>query len=71
MTDVPIQTDSIDLDQFLKLAGAAASGGEAKYLIGEGMVSVNGESESRRRRTLFAGDSVEVDGGGAFRVAKL
>jgi ribosome-associated protein len=50
--------DYIKLDQFLKLAGAVRSGGEAKHLIQGGSVTVNGEVEVRRGRKLRAGDVV-------------
>ncbi len=46
------------LDQFLKLNGLAASGGEAKQLIRLGLVKVNGAGETRRGRKLNLGDSV-------------
>ena len=65
--DVAIRGETIDLDQFLKLAGVAPSGGEAKAMIQSGAVKVNGEPELRRRRTLREGDTVEV-GGRLFRV---
>lgn len=50
------------LDQFLKLSSVAGTGGHAKFLIQNGEVTVNGETETRRRRKLFAGDVVEVGG---------
>ena len=46
------------LDQFLKLKGLVASGGEAKQLITSGLVTVNGELETRRGRKLLVGDQV-------------
>jgi ribosome-associated protein len=52
----------IKLDQFLKLAQIAMTGGEAKTMIQSGMVKVNGEVEMRRGRKLRDGDRVEVDG---------
>jgi ribosome-associated protein YbcJ (S4-like RNA binding protein) len=52
----------IKLDQFLKLAQAVATGGEAKALIQAGRVRVNQEVETRRGRKLRPGDVVEVDG---------
>lgn len=67
--DIPIRDQTIDLDQFLKLSGQVGSGGEAKALIQDGAVKVNGQPESRRRRTLHIGDTVEVEGGERFRVA--
>ena len=51
----------IKLDQFLKWQQIAQSGGEAKMLIHNGAVEVNGEMELRRGRKLFAGDVVTVD----------
>ncbi len=55
-------TMHIRLDQFLKLADVAQSGGEAKVLIQSGQVCVNGEVETRRKRKLVLGDKVEIDG---------
>lgn len=54
--------ETIKLDQFLKLAGVVESGGQAKHLILEGLVKVNGEVEKRRGRKLHHGDRVEVKG---------
>jgi ribosome-associated protein len=62
-----IDTEFIKLDSFLKAVDAVSSGGEAKIIISEGMVSVNGEVELRRGKKLRPGDSVEV-GGKTFRV---
>jgi ribosome-associated protein len=62
-----IDTEFIKLDSFLKAENAVCSGGEAKIIIAEGMVSVNGEVELRRGRKLRPGDQVEV-GGNTFSV---
>lgn len=56
-----IDTDYIKLDSFLKLVNAVTSGGEAKIVIGEGNVRVNGEVEVRRGRKLYPGDRVAVN----------
>jgi ribosome-associated protein len=61
MTTVPIADDSIRLGQFLKLADLADSGSDARALLEDGAVSVNGEVELRRGRQLVRGDVVEVD----------
>lgn len=53
-------TFPIRLDQFLKLANLVGSGGEAKILIGDGVVTVNGEIEERRGRKLAKGDVIQV-----------
>jgi ribosome-associated protein len=50
------------LDQFLKLRAIVETGGQAKLMIQDGQVKVNGEVETRRRRKLAAADVVEVDG---------
>ncbi|AZG46927.1 RNA-binding S4 domain-containing protein [Gordonia insulae] len=58
--EIPIRDASIRLGQFLKLANLIDSGAEAKEVIGDGMVSVNGEVETRRGRQLAPGDVVEL-----------
>ncbi|MCK6212605.1 RNA-binding S4 domain-containing protein [Georgenia sp. EYE_87] len=61
--DVPtVPTEgTIRLGQFLKLADLAESGAQARELIAEGEVRVDGEVETRRGRQLAAGMLVEVD----------
>ena len=54
------EPQAIRLGQYLKLLGLVATGGEAKFLIQEGHVRVNGEVETRRKRQLRDGDTVEV-----------
>lgn len=61
MNDTPPR-EYIKLDQFLKLADIVSTGGQAKLLILDGMVRVNGVVETRRGRKLYDGDRVEVDG---------
>jgi len=67
---VPINTDQIKLDSFLKWANVVTTGGQAKSLLLAGVVSVNGELEQRRGRKLRVGDIVVVQGVGAFRVIR-
>ncbi|GAA4094430.1 hypothetical protein GCM10023066_34880 [Nocardioides kongjuensis] len=66
--DVPIRDESIRLGQFLKLANLVDSGAEAKPVIADGLVKVNGEVDTRRGRQLRVGDVVELQGQAA-RVA--
>ncbi len=66
--DVPIREDVIRLGQLLKLAGIADSGAEAKALLADGLVSVNGEPENRRGRQLRRGDVVAL-GDDVVRIA--
>jgi len=66
--DVAIREETIRLGQLLKLAGIADSGGEARELVQDGVVRVNGEVETRRGRQLHCGDVVEA-GGERLRVS--
>jgi ribosome-associated protein len=66
--DVEIRGYTIRLGQLLKLAGLADSGADAKALLVDGAVTVNGEPEERRGRQLHPGDVVAV-GDEAVRIA--
>ncbi|HHW10865.1 MAG TPA: RNA-binding S4 domain-containing protein [Firmicutes bacterium] len=66
--EVYIRQEPIQLGQFLKLAGAVYTGGEAKELIQAGLVTINGETETRRSRQLQAGDLVAVQNRGCFKL---
>lgn len=57
-----IDTDYIKLDSFLKAVNAVGSGGEAKLMIADGLVEVNGVVELRRGRKLHPGDRVTING---------
>ena len=70
MTDIEIHTENIQLDQFLKLAGAVPSGGVVKELIAEGAILRYGEVETARRRKLVQGDIITVDGTDIYRVTR-
>lgn len=59
---VKISTEFIKLDALLKFAGVVETGGEAKQVIQEGRVSVNGEACPLRGKKLRPGDQVELDG---------
>jgi ribosome-associated protein len=60
--EVPIREDSIRLGQLLKLADLVEAGAEVKPLMVQGLVSVNGEVETRRGRQLVKGDVVTLGG---------
>jgi ribosome-associated protein len=60
MREVPIRGDVIRLGQLLKLAGLAGSGSDARALVEDGAVTVNGEVETRRGRQLHPGDVIAV-----------
>jgi len=57
-----IDGEFIQLDKLLKAAGLVGTGGEAKLLIQDGHVLVDGEAELRRGRKIRPGQSVELDG---------
>ncbi len=69
MDDVPIRDETIRLGQFLKLANLIDTGSDAKELMIQGLVTVNGEVETRRGRQLVPGDVVEL-GGLSSRVSR-
>ncbi|MBD8079179.1 RNA-binding S4 domain-containing protein [Cellulosimicrobium arenosum] len=58
---VEISDEVIRLGQFLKLSGLVDSGAQARELVAEGEVRVNGEVETRRGRQLQRGDVVALD----------
>jgi ribosome-associated protein len=60
--EVAVRGASIRLGQLLKLVGVVDSGAEAKALLAEGEVLVNGEAEARRGRQVRRGDVVAVRG---------
>jgi ribosome-associated protein len=62
MREVEIEGSVIRLGQLLQVAGIVDSGGEAKALLAERQVSVNGEPETRRGRQLRAGDLIAAAG---------
>jgi ribosome-associated protein len=61
MDEIKISTEFIKLDQFLKFADITANGADAKFLVQEGYVKVNGEVEKRRGKKLFGDEIIEVD----------
>lgn len=62
MKIVKIRDEFIKLGQLLKLAGLVDSGVEAKIVIGDGLVKVNGEVDMRRGKKVVAGDIVSYNG---------
>jgi ribosome-associated protein len=60
--EVTIADETIRLGQFLKLAGLADAGSDAKALVESGAVTVNGRVDTRRGRQLRAGDVVACGG---------
>jgi len=60
--EIPIQTEFIRLDAFLKFSGSVLSGGEAKLAIQQAEVRVNGEVCTLRGKKLHPGDQIQIQG---------
>ncbi|EEY99262.1 hypothetical protein VOA_001611 [Vibrio sp. RC586] len=58
---VEVSNQPIELYKVLKIASAVSGGGEAKHVISEGYVFVNGEVETRKRCKIFDGDLIEFN----------
>ena len=61
MKKIKIKDTYITLGQFLKYINVVSSGVEAKFVIQDGLVSVNSEVETRRGRKLYSGDQITYD----------
>jgi len=59
MRTVEVNTEPVELYKILKFEGMVGSGGEAKLVIAEGYVLVNGEVETRKRKKILSGDIIE------------
>ncbi|MFV1977114.1 MAG: RNA-binding S4 domain-containing protein [Candidatus Scalindua sp.] len=59
MREVEVTKEPVELYKILKFEGMVTSGGEAKSVIAEGKVSVNGKKETRKRNKIFSGDIIE------------
>ena len=59
---VEITFQPVELYKILKFEGLVMSGGEAKQVIAEGLVLVNGETDTRKRRKIYHGDEIEFAG---------
>ena len=61
METIKINTEFIKLDQLLKFSNITENGADAKYLVVNGYVKLNGETELRRGKKIYDGDVVEID----------
>lgn len=60
MKEIGITTEFIKLDQFLKLCGVVQTGGQAKMMIADSMITVNGEVSIQRGKKIRKNDIVEI-----------
>ena len=68
MQEITIHTAHIQLDQLLKWEGIIDTGGQVRPMLEEGMISINGEIATERRKKIFPGDLVEIKGVGVWKV---
>ena len=61
MRDVEITEEPVELYKILKFEGMTSSGGEAKLVIEQGQVRVNGSVETRKRKKIVSGDVIEFN----------
>lgn len=66
MNEIEITTEFIKLDSFLKLAALVQTGGQAKIIIADGLVKVNGEVCTQRGKKLRKSDTIEIEEFGSF-----
>ena len=59
MRVITVNTVPVELYKILKFAGLVGSGAEAKAVVAEGQVKVNGDVETRKRKKILAGDLIE------------
>lgn len=62
MNEVVLEKQPVELFKLLKFEGLVGSGGEAKHVIAQGLVSVNGQIETQKRKKIVAGDRIEFNG---------
>ena len=62
MREVILKIEPVELHKILKFEGMVSSGGEAKLVIADGLVMVNGKTETRKRRKIVSDDVIEFDG---------
>lgn len=62
MNIIEITREPVELYKVLKFEGILPSGGEAKFVISEGLISLNGVIETRKRKKLVNGDVIEFNG---------
>ena len=70
MEKISINTEKIQLDQFLKWAGILESGGQVRPMLDEGLIFVNAVKETAKRKQLHPGDVVKIIDIGEYEVVR-
>lgn len=68
MEKIKIETDMIQLDQFMKWASILQSGGEIRFLLDENQIYINGNLCKAKRKKLYPGDIVEIKDIGKYEI---
>ena len=68
MQEMAIHTPVIQLDQLLKWEGIIDTGGQIRPMLEEGIISINGEITTERRKKIIPGDVVKIEGVGIWKV---
>ncbi len=68
MQEIAIHTPVIQLDQLLKWEGIIDTGGQIRPMLEEGIISINGEIATERRKKIIPGDVVKIEGVGIWKV---
>lgn len=66
---IEINSEVIQLDQFLKWVGIVETGGQVKLLLQDEMIRLNGDLVTEKRKKLKAGDIISIEGMGDYQVA--
>lgn len=68
MQEITITTQLIQLDQLLKWEGLIETGGQIRPMLDEGLILVNGQKATERRKKIHPGDMVEIKGVGIWKI---
>ena len=71
MENIEIKTDVIQMDQLLKWAGIIESGGQMKFMIEDQVIKLNHVLVTEKRKKVFPGDILEINGVGTWKVVKV
>lgn len=68
MQEIVINTQLIQLDQLLKWEGIIETGGQVRPMLDDGLIFVNGQLATERRKKIYPGDTVEIKGVGIWKI---
>ncbi|MDD4599749.1 hypothetical protein SDC9_04254 [bioreactor metagenome] len=68
MQEITISTPYINLDQLLKWAGIIDTGGQIKPMLEDGLIKLNRLTVSQRRKKIYPGDIIDIEGVGTYKI---